>query len=451
MVRLSARFRNESPSKIIVLVFALIILLGAVLLCLPISSAASEPTSFLTCLFTATSATCVTGLVRVDTGTYWSTFGKVVILLMIQIGGLGFMTIVSVFFVGLRRKIGLKQRMLVSQALSLDSLNDVGSMVHKIIIGTAIIEGTGAVLLTLRFARDFPFLKALCYGVFHSISAFCNAGFDIFGDVSLGGSIARYYLDPFVNVVLMLLIVLGGLGFLVWNDIYQNRSFRKLAVYSKLVLLVSGVLIAGGTAVYLALEWNNPLTIGDLPLWQKLLVSAFESVTTRTAGFAAFPQENMTSASLAFSDILMLIGGSSGSTAGGLKTVTFFVIVLCSLSAIRGKSRVSVFRRTIAPEQVSQAITLFLMMITFAFGGALIISGSNGCTFSHAIFETVSALATVGLSAGLTPNLNVISQIIIIIFMFFGRVGIMTISLGFLSGAKEEERFSYAQTKLLIG
>ena len=307
--------RRLSPAKTIVLVFALIILAGAALLSLPLSSAQKARTDFLTCLFTATSATCVTGLVRVDTGSYWSAFGKIVILLMIQIGGLGFMTMISIFFVALRRKIGLRQRVLVAQALSLQSLDSVGAMVKKIVLGTAVIEGCGAGLLTVRFLRDFPPLRAIAYGVFHSVSAFCNAGFDIFGDAALGGSIVRYQRDPFVNVVLMLLIVLGGLGFVVWSDVAQSKALSKLRVYTKLVLILTGVLIFGGAAVYLALEWNNPLTIGALPFGQKVLLCLFQSVTTRTAGFAAFPQEYLTGASLAFSDFLMLIGGSSGSTA----------------------------------------------------------------------------------------------------------------------------------------
>ena len=443
--------RRLSPAKTIVLVFALIIFAGAALLSLPLSSAQKARTDFLTCLFTATSATCVTGLVRVDTGSYWSAFGKIVILLMIQIGGLGFMTMISIFFVALRRKIGLRQRVLVAQALSLQSLDSVGAMVKKIVLGTAVIEGCGAGLLTVRFLRDFPPLRAIAYGVFHSVSAFCNAGFDIFGDAALGGSIVRYQRDPFVNVVLMLLIVLGGLGFVVWSDVAQSKALSKLRVYTKLVLILTGVLIFGGAAVYLALEWNNPLTIGALPFGQKVLLCLFQSVTTRTAGFAAFPQEYLTGASLAFSDFLMLIGGSSGSTAGGLKTVTFFVIVLCAYSAIRGRKNVHVFKKTISHEQIMQAITLFLMMIGLAFFGALFLSGANGCSFSHAMFETVSALGTVGLSTGLTGQLGTASQILIILFMFFGRVGIMTISVGFLTGGAEEDRFSYAQTKLLIG
>ena len=445
------RLRHIRPAQIIVLVFAAIILLGACILTLPVSSAAHVPTSFLTCLFTATSATCVTGLIVVDTGLYWSTFGKVVILLLIQIGGLGFMTVVSVFFVMLRRRIGLRQRMLVSQALGLDEIQGAVGMVLRVLKGTALIEGTGAAILTLRFLPEYGLGRALWYGVFHAVSAFCNAGFDILGDVDLGGSVARYWTDPVVCLTLMALIVLGGLGFLVWTDVVKSRRIFKMSLYTRLVLLLTAVLIVGGTAVFAVLEWNNPATLGPLAPGQKLLVSAFQSVTTRTAGFASFPQERMTDASLASSVFLMLIGGSSGSTAGGLKTVTFAVVLLGAWSAARGRTSVFVFRRTIPQAQIMQALTLFMLMLTLIFTGAVVISALNGCAFLTALFETTSALATVGLTAGLTPGLGAVSKVILILFMFFGRVGIMTISVGFLSAHRAEERFHYANAKVLIG
>lgn len=447
---LQKRLRRVRPAQVVVLSFALLILLGAVLLTLPISSAAHTPTGFLTCLFTATSATCVTGLIVVDTGLYWSTFGKVVIIVLIQIGGLGFMTLVSVFFVMLGKRIGLRQRMLLAQALSLDEMQGAIGMVLRILRGTAVIEGTGALILTLRFLPDYGFPRALWYGIFHAISAFCNAGFDILGDVSLGGSIIRYQKDPVVCITLMALITLGGLGFLVWTEVLHSRK-KCPGMYTRLVLALTAGLFVLGTALTALLEWNNPATLGPMTVGQKLLAAAFQSVTTRTAGFAAIPQQSLTDATLAVSTFLMFIGGSSGSTAGGLKTVTFAVVLLAAISAARGRSRVTVMRRTIPQTQVMQALSLFLLMLTLSFSGAIFLSAESGCSFLRALYETVSAIATVGLTADLTPRLNALSHIILILFMFFGRVGIMTISLGFLSARREEERFTYANARVLIG
>ena len=288
------------------------------------------------------------------------------------------------------------------------------------------------------------------YGIFHAISAFCNAGFDILGDVSLGGSIIRYQKDPVVCITLMALITLGGLGFLVWTEVLHSRKKRP-GMYTRLVLALTAGLFVLGTALTALLEWNNPATLGPMTVGQKLLAAAFQSVTTRTAGFAAIPQQSLTDATLAVSTFLMFIGGSSGSTAGGLKTVTFAVVLLAAISAARGRSRVTVMRRTIPQTQVMQALSLFLLMLTLSFSGAIFLSAESGCSFLRALYETVSAIATVGLTADLTPKLSALSHIILILFMFFGRVGIMTISLGFLSARREEERFTYANARVLIG
>ena len=268
--------------------------------------------------------------------------------------------------------------------------------------------------------------------------------------MSLGGSIIRYQKDPVVCITLMALITLGGLGFLVWTEVLHCRK-KRLGMYTRLVLVLSAGLLVLGTALTALLEWNNPATLGPMSVGQKLLAAAFQSVTTRTAGFAAIPQQSLTDATLAVSTFLMFIGGSSGSTAGGLKTVTFAIVLLAAISAARGRSRVTGMRRTIPPTQVMQALSLFLLMLTLAFSGAIFLSAESGCPFLRSLFETVSALATVGLTADLTPRLNALSHIILILFMFFGRVGIMTISLGFLSARREEERFTYANARVLIG
>lgn len=440
-----------SPMQIIVLVFLAIILAGTLLLMLPAASKSREGTPFLTALFTATSCTCVTGLALVDTFTHWSMFGQVVMLLLIQVGGLGFMTILSLFFFALDRKIGLKQRMIMAQSLGLDQLNGVVRMVKKVLARTLVIEGTGAVLLTIRFLFQMPAGKALWWGVFHSISAFCNAGFDIMGAVEQGGSLMPYVGDPVVNLVLCALITVSGLGFFVWDDILTNRKFHRLSVYTRLVLMISVILTAGGAVLFALLEWNNTATMGNLSVGEKLLAALFQSVTTRTAGFYTIPQGELTGSSLALTNLLMLIGGSSGSTAGGVKTVTMGLLVLSVLSTARGRSRLTVFHRTIHPRQISDAVCVVGMVFGLAMACAMILSVANGMAFDVCLYETISAIATVGLTTGITPVLGPVSHLILIVLMFFGRVGIMTISLGFLLSDRAQERYHYAETKVLIG
>jgi len=453
--KLLIRFRRFlgrfSAMQIIVLVFLAIILAGACLLMLPISAKTRETTPFLTALFTATSCTCVTGLALVDTGTYWSSFGHGVMLCLIQVGGLGFMTIVTLFFMMMNRRIGLKERLVMAQSLGMEDLSGIVIMVKKVLIRTMIVEGIGAALLTVRFCFQMSFGKALWWGVFHSISAFCNAGFDIMGHVELGGSLMGYTKDPAVNLIIMGLIVISGLGFFVWDDVLKNRRFRKLAVYSRLVLVITAVLVVGGSVLFALLEWNNPATIGTFTVGEKLMASMFQSVTTRTAGFYTIAQDSLTDASKAVTDILMFIGGSSGSTAGGAKTVTIGVLLLSVLGTARGRSRVTVFKRTIQPSQISDAVAVVGMMFLAAFAGAIYLSAANELNFANCIYETISAIATVGLSTGLTPSVNVLSQLILIVLMFFGRVGIMTISLGFLLSDRAGERYRWADTKVLIG
>ena len=440
-----------SPMQIIVLVFLAIIFAGAGLLMLPISSRSGETTPFLTALFTATSCTCVTGLSLVDTGTYWSGFGHAVMLGLIQIGGLGFMTVVTLFFMIMNRRIGLKDRLVMAQSLGMEDLNAIVAMVKKVLIRTMIVEGVGAVLLTIRFCFQMSPGKALWWGVFHSVSAFCNAGFDIMGHVEAGGSLMMYTTDWAVNAIIMALILVSGLGFFVWDDVLKNRRFRRLSVYSRLVLTMTAILFLGGSVLFALLEWNNPATLGGLSVGEKLMAAAFQSVTTRTAGFYSIPQGALTGASKAVTDVLMFIGGSSGSTAGGAKTVTIVVLVLSVVASARGSSRVTVFRRTVQSRQISDAVAVVGMMFAVAFAGAVYLSAANGLNFADCIYETVSAIATVGLSTGLTASVNVVSKLLLIVLMFFGRVGVMTVSLGFLLSNRAQERYSWAETKLLIG
>ena len=445
------RNRTLSPTKIIAITFALIILVGASLLTLPAASRSGVSCGFRPALFTATSATCVTGLVLYDTWSQWSGFGQIVILSLIEIGGLGFMSAASIFVFFLRRKVGLKQRLVMAQALSLNDMEGVVRLQKLVLTGSLSMEAIGALILTLRFWPEFGFGQALKWGIFHSVSAFCNAGFDIFGCITPGASLMEFNSDPIVLLTLGSLVVIGGLGFFVWEEIATKRHFKEFSVYTKLVLISTAVLVLGGAVILCILEWNNPATLGKLSFGDKLLNGLFQSVTLRTAGFAAIDQAFLTEGSKGFSMLLMLIGGSSGSTAGGLKTVSMVVLVLFIATRARGRETVSVFRRSIANDKVMDAMTIAVIMVSLAFFGGVFISATSPVGFTDGLFEAVSALATVGLTAGVTGSLSIPAQILIILYMYFGRVGVLTISLGFLMGDRAEDRFRYAQTNLLIG
>ena len=445
------RKKSLSPTKIIAITFAAIILLGTALLMLPGASRSGVSCGLRPALFTATSATCVTGLVLYDTWTQWSGFGQTVILTLIEIGGLGFMSAASVFVFFLRRKVGLKQRMIMAQALSLNDLEGVVRLQKIVLLGSLAVEGAGALILTLRFWPEYGFSTALRWGVFHSVSAFCNAGFDIFGCITPGASLVEFQSDPIVLLTLAALVIIGGLGFFVWEEVAQKRSFRKFSVYTKLVLLTSGALVLGGMVLICLLEWNNPSTLGSMNFGEKLLNGLFQSVTLRTAGFAAVDQAALTDATKGLCLLLMLIGGSSGSTAGGLKTVSAVVIMMFLMARARGRDTVSVFKRTIPGDKIMDAATIAFIMILLALFGGIFISATSPVNFTDALFESVSALATVGITAGATTLLSIPAQFLIILYMYFGRVGVLTISLGFLMGNKAEERLRYAYTNLLIG
>lgn len=442
---------NFAPTKIIALSFLLIILAGALLLTLPAASRSGVSCGFRPALFTATSATCVTGLVLFDTWTQWSGFGQAVILCLIETGGLGFMSAASFVIFILRRKIGLRQRMVIAQALSLNEMEGVVRLQKWVLGGSLSIQLAGALILFARFLPEYGPRRAVIWGIFHAVSAFCNAGFDIFGSITPGQSMIPFQTDPVVCFTIMALIILGGLGFFVWEEVVRVHNFRKFSVYTKLVLLTSLVLILGGTALLCGLEWNNPATLGGMTVPQKLLAGCFQSVTLRTAGFAGVDQAGLTDAGKAVSIVLMFIGGASGSTAGGVKTVTVVVLLLFLWTRARGRHTVCVFRRTIPDNKVLDAMTIVSIIVALAVIGAVIICATSPVGFTEALYETVSALATVGLTAGATEALSIPAQILIMIYMYFGRVGVLTISLGFLMGNKAQERFQYARTDLLIG
>lgn len=443
--------KHLTPTRTIAVVFLLLILTGALLLTLPAASRDGFSCGFRPALFTATSATCVTGLILYDTWAQWSGFGQVVIICLIQIGGLGFMSIASLVLFALRRRVGLKQRMLIAQALSLNDLEGVVRLQKWVLFGSLLVESTGALILLIRFWPEYGFLTALKWGAFHAVSAFCNAGFDIFGCISPGASLITFQSDPVVLLTLGILVVLGGLGFFVWEEIIRVRSFKKFSVYTKLVLLASGALLLTGTIFFCLLEWNNPKTLGPMTWGDKLLNGFFQSVTVRTAGFAAIDQAVLTDAGKAVSMVLMFVGGSSGSTAGGVKTVTLLTLVLFLAARARGRSTVCIFHRTIPSEKVLDAVTIsFIMVVLAVFGGGFICATSP-VSFTDGLYESISALATVGLTAGATTSLSIPAQFLIILYMYFGRVGVLTISLGFLMGNRAEERLRYAQTNIFIG
>ena len=445
------RSKALSPTKIIAITFAAIILTGALLLTLPVASRNGISCGFRPALFTATSATCVTGLVLYDTWSQWSGFGQIVIISLIEIGGLGFMSAASLVFFLFRRKVGLKQRMVMAQALSLTDMEGVVRLQKLVLVGSLSIQGIGALILFLRFLPEYGLWTAVKWGVFHAISAFCNAGFDIFGCITPGASLIEFNSDPVVILTLGALVVVGGLGFLVWEELVTIRKFKNFSVYTRLVLIMTASLLFLGMILYCLLEWNNPGTLGSMGVGDKLLNGLFQSITVRTAGFASIDQALLTDASKGVSMLLMLIGGSSGSTAGGVKTVTMVVLMLFLWTRARGRETVSVFKRTIPAKQVLDAMTIVAIVAGLAMFGAVFISATSPVSFVDAAFESVSALATVGITAGVTTALSIPAQLLIIVYMYFGRVGVLTISLGFLMGDRAEERFRYANTNLLIG
>ncbi len=445
------RGRAMSPTRVVAVAFALIILTGGLLLTLPAAARDGQSHGFLTGLFTATSATCVTGLVLGDTWTLWSGFGQTVILCLIEIGGLGFMSVASTIIFLLRKKLGLRHRMVMAQSLSVSDMASVVRLQKWAILGSIVIQLLGALVLTLRFLPDFGLEQAVIWGVFHAVSAFCNAGFDIFGKIAPNASVIIFNNDPVVCITIMALIVVGGLGFIVWEELVRVRNFRKFSVYTRMVLIGTVFLILSGAFFIGWMEWDNPATLGNMEPWQRVLNSFFQSVTARTAGYASVDQAALTDGAKATTTVLMFTGGASGSTAGGAKVVTVMVLFLFFYTKSRGRHTVCIFRRTIPDDKVIDALTITGLMLVMGVFGAIYISEACSVSFTDALFETVSALGTVGLTAGVTTKLTVLCQIMIIIFMYFGRVGILTISLGFLLSNKAEDRIQYAQTNLLIG
>lgn len=445
--------RALNPTRIVAGSFFVIIALGTLLLSLPEASRDGQSAGLLTSLFTATSSTCVTGLVVADTATQWSLLGQAVILGMIQLGGLGFITIMTLFSLIAHRKIGLSERLIMVSSLNLNNMSGVVRLVRFTLKWTLCFEGAGALVLMTRFIPRFGWGRGIWMGLFHSVSAFCNAGFDILGLDAPYQSLTSLQSDPVALFTIMALIVIGGLGFFVWSDIAHNRRWKKLSLYTKLVLVMTGALLLLGWVILFAVEAQNPETLGNMTLGDKLMNALFQSVTFRTAGFAAIDQSGLRDTSQALGCILMLIGGSSGSTAGGIKTVTVAVLGLSVLAGFRGRSVVTIAGRSIHRRQQTSATTLALTALILFLFGSMFLSLLDAVPFMDAGFEVASALGTVGLSVGLTPMLSLPSKIFLILLMYLGRVGILSCSIAFSTrrSVAREAKIKYPVTDVMIG
>ncbi len=452
------------PSQVLVAGFLGVILIASILLMLPISSSSGEATSFLDAIFTSTSAVCVTGLVVVNTLEHWSLFGKAIILICIQIGGLGFMSLVSMIFIVMGKKITLKNRLIMQEAFSFNTTAGIVRFTKSVVLLTFFIEGVGALLLSSVFIPEHGLLKGIGYSIFHSISAFCNAGFDLVGSNSL----TPYVGNGIVNLTIMLLVICGGLGFTVWMDTYNaikikreaanhftwKQAFYKLTLHTKLVWIITLSLIAIGFVFFFVVEYSNPLTMGGLSFKDKLYASMFQSVSPRTAGFNTVNLADLTLPSKLMTIVLMFIGGSPAGTAGGIKTVTMGALILCAVSTIKGREQTVIFKRTIPMQTILRALTVIMLGFTIVFVMLMILTVTEDASFVDILFETVSAFGTVGLTLGITSQLSFIGKILIIILMFIGRLGPITMGVALMvkqGKMKDKGSIQYPEEKILVG
>lgn len=444
-----------STTQMIMLSFLLAILAGSLLLVLPFASADGKPVAYIDALFTATTSVCVTGLVTVTTATAWSFFGQLVILVLIQIGGLGIITILSGFMISLNKKIGLGDRILLQDAFNLSSLAGIVQFLRNVLIGTFIVEGMGALLYMTVFVPEYG-VKGIWMSIFNAISAFCNAGMDVIGDDSLCG----YVLHPMINFVTSMLIILGGIGYIVWWDVLRVvKNFKKqkfkcfggLTLHSKIALSATGILLLAGGILFFVFEYHNSETIGDFSLAGKLQAAMFQSVTTRTAGFATVPQQNLTDASAIVSLLLMFIGGSPVGTAGGVKTVTIAVLLISAFAVIRNSEETVLFRRRISKQAVGKAVAVVSMSFMIAFVSTVLLAAVSGAPALDVMYETFSATATVGLSRNLTGTLNILGKLVIIVTMYLGRVGPISLVIAFNTKKKKQNIIKNPTEEISIG
>lgn len=414
------------PIQFIALGFGGVILLGSLLLTLPLVTRSGEETPFIDALFTATSATCVTGLTTLTTSEHWNMGGQLIILVLIEVGGLGFMMMPFIFFAVMKKKVGLVTRIILSESLNLDDLSGVIKLMYYILRFAIGFQLVGAILLAVDFIPSYGLAKGVWYSIFHSISAFCNAGFDLFGD-----SLVGFQDNAYVLLVISGLIIAGGLGFIVWQDLMAFRKTRRLSLHSKLALTVSIGLLIFGTVVFYISESGGRFIVSDTSPINRFANMLFMSVTARTAGYFSVDYGNVSQAGILFTIVLMFIGGTSGSTAGGLKTTTFGVLLIQTISMLKGRVHAEAFRRTIRPSVVSRALTLFFITLTLCIAVTMVMSVTEVLPrfrgIEYLLFETFSAFGTVGLTMGLTPSLSLMGKLLIIALMYIGRVGILTV------------------------
>ncbi|SCW30689.1 trk system potassium uptake protein TrkH [Paenibacillus tianmuensis] len=439
------------PPQILVIGFAAIILLGATLLSLPISSASGQPTPFLDALFTATSATCVTGLVVVDTGSHYSMFGQIVIISLIQVGGLGFMTMATLFAFVLRKRISLKERLILQEAMNQGSMEGIVRLIRRVLVYSLTIEFVAAVIFSIRWSFDLGIAKGIYFGIFHAISFFNNAGFDLFGSVVAPfTSLTTYADDWIVNIVSMSLIILGGIGFVVMSDVVDYRKHKRLSLHSKVVLSATGLLIVVGAVVIFIFEFTNQKTLGSLNWSGKILASFFQSVSPRTAGANSVDIGAMRQASQFFIIILMFIGASPGSTGGGIKTTTFTTLIGAMIAMIRGKEDIVLFHYRLGKDRILKAITLTMIALFLVIFVTMLLTMTENQSFLKLLFEVTSAFGTVGLTMGVTPELSYFGKIMISLTMFAGRLGPLTLAYA-LGPKAEKELYRYPEGKITIG
>lgn len=451
------RFRVE---QIVAGSFGMIILLGFLLLLLPVSHAPGETTHWTDALFTAVSAVCVTGLVTVPTAIHWSVFGQCVILVLIQLGGLGIMACAAGTLLLLRRRMSMHTRRLIAENYNLDTMNGLTGVVRKIVGGTLLVEALGTIPYAVIFIPEYGFASGLFKAVFNAVSCFCNAGMDILGEDSL----VPYVTNPVININTILLIVVGGIGFFVWFDLMDTAKhsrgqkkgaksfFQKLSLHTRMALVVTAVLIVTGTVLIACFEWNNPQTLGTLSVPDKIMAALFQSVTTRTAGFQTMPQENFTDASGFISLLLMFIGGSPMGTAGGMKTTTIAVIFLTMIAYLRGRDATELYNRRLRASDVRSAMVVLALGFSVAFTGTVLLSLVTDAGAMDVLYEVVSAVGTVGLTRGLTPMLNTAGKLIIMVIMYCGRIGPVTLAMAItvrMNAAKKQIRFP--EEKIMIG
>ncbi len=434
-----------NPPAVLAAGFLGLIFIGTILLNLPIATTSGISIGFIDALFTASSAVCVTGLIVVNTALHWSLFGKIVILILIQMGGLGIMTMATSVALIIGKKIRLKERLVIKEQLNHETMGGLVKLTKYVITVTLGIEAIGALFLSFKFIPIYGISKGIWFSVFHSISAFCNAGFDI-----LGNSIVPFVGDFWINLVLSLLIILGGLGFAVYADIYNHRKFKKLNIHSKFVLSITAILLLGGAVLIFLIEYTNPLTLKQLSMSNKLIASFFQSTVTRTAGFNSIDMSSIRDSSAFLMIMLMFIGGSPGSTAGGIKTTTFATLILTTISTIKGEKDVGVFNRRLEEDVINRSLAIIMIGLTWILIVSFILTITENAVFLDLVFETTSAFATVGLSRGITSSLSPVGKLLITLTMYVGRVGALTMAFAF-GHRRKHKSFREAEGHIIVG